>query len=120
MRTRNIAINGSGGAFVAILATQITRRVEIIEDASANAGVAQGLAYQIDDSQIPPFTTIYQLTAAEEPLILGEPIPQNNRYGTVIGKPAQNSGGFSEPATLLCNLRSLTATPTVARITEFS
>lgn len=120
MRSRLVAINGSGGAFVPILATQITRRVEIIEDASANAGVAQGLAYQFDDSQTPPYTTVYELTAAEEPLILGEPIPQSNRYGTVIGKPAQNSGGYSEPATVLCNLRSLSATATVVRITEFS
>lgn len=120
MRTTLYNINGSGGAFVSIPATMITRRAEIIEDASANAGVAQGLAYQIDDSQIPPYTTIYQLTAGEEPLILGEPIPQGKGFGSVIGKPAQNSGGFTEAATVLCKLRSLTATATIVRVTEFS
>ncbi len=34
--TRLITLNGSAGAFVAVSATQVTRRVEIIEDGSAN------------------------------------------------------------------------------------
>ncbi|MFL6427884.1 MAG: hypothetical protein ACJ71S_06540 [Acidobacteriaceae bacterium] len=119
MRTTLYNINGSGGAFTAIRATKITRRVEIVEDGSANAGVAQGLSYQFDDGQTPPFTTIYQLPGAQEPLILGEPIPQAGGYGSVIGKGPQTSGGYSEVATLLCNLRSLSATATVVRVTEF-
>ena len=33
--TRLITLNGSAGAFVAVSATQVTRRVEVIEDGSA-------------------------------------------------------------------------------------
>ncbi len=40
--TRLITLNASGGAFVAVSATQVTRRVEIIEDGSANGGTGQG------------------------------------------------------------------------------
>jgi hypothetical protein len=119
MRTTLYNINGSAGAFVSIPATQITRRVEIIEDGSANAGVAQGLQYQFDDGQTPPYTTVYAITGPEEPLILGDPVPQGKGYGPVIGKPAQNSGGYAEAATVLCKLKSLSATATVVRVTEF-
>jgi hypothetical protein len=43
--TRLISLNGSAGEFVAVAATQVTRRVEIIEDGSANGGVGQVVAY---------------------------------------------------------------------------
>lgn len=119
MKTRIVAINGSAGAWTSISATQITRRVEIIEDASANAGAAQGLQYQFDDGQVPPFTSVYQILAGDEPLILGDPVPQGRGYGPVIGVGPQSSGGSSMPATLLCKIRSLSATATAVRISEF-
>ncbi len=59
--TRLITLNGSGGAFVAVSATQVTRRVEIIEDGSANGGTGQGLAYQFNDGSSTPFTTTYTI-----------------------------------------------------------
>ena len=36
--TRLITLNASSGAFTAVSATTVTRRVEIIEDGSANGG----------------------------------------------------------------------------------
>jgi hypothetical protein len=119
MLTRLIDVNGSGGAFVAVLATQPTRRVEIIEDFSANGGVGQGLAYQFDDGETPSFTTVYEIAPQTEPIILGAPIPQQHGYGLIIGHGPDASGGYSIPATLLINLRSASATGTVVRVTEF-
>jgi hypothetical protein len=119
MRTRLIDINGSGGAWTAVYATQPTRRVEILEDYSANAGVGQGLAYQFDDGETPKFTTVYQVAPQTEPIVLGDPIPQNHGYGLIIGRGADASGGYSLAATLLANLRSASATSTVVRVTEF-
>ncbi len=119
MKTRLVAINGSGGAFTPISATQICRRVDIVEDASGAAGVAQGLAYQYDDGQVPAFTAIYEIAPANEPLRIGDSIAEGNAFGPVVGIPAQSSGGSSTPATLLCRLRSLTATGTVVRVTEW-
>lgn len=118
-KTRLITLNGSGGAFVAVSATQVTRRVEIIEDYSANAGVGQGLEYQFDDGQSPNFTTIYEIAPQTEPIILGSPIPQQHGYGLVLGHGPDASGGYTLAATLLINLRSASATATVVRVTEF-
>lgn len=117
-KTRLINLNGSGGAFVAVSATQVTRRVEIIEDGSANAGVGQGLAYQFNDGVIDPFTTTYTIEPQSEPIILGTPIPQGAGYGMVIGTPPDASGGYTIPATLLINLPSASASATVVRVTE--
>jgi hypothetical protein len=117
--TRLITLNASGGAFVAVSATQVTRRVEIIEDGSANAGVGQGIAYQFNDGSATPFTTIYTIEPQSEPIILGTPIPQGAGYAMVIGTPPDRSGGYSIAATLLINLRSASATSTIARVTEF-
>jgi hypothetical protein len=118
-KTRLITLNGSGGTFVAVSATQVTRRVEIIEDFSANAGVGQGLTYQFDDGETPNFTTVYEIAPQTEPIILGAPIPQQHGYGLVLGHGPDASGGYTIQATLLINLRSATTTGTVVRVTEF-
>jgi hypothetical protein len=117
--TRLISLNGSGGAFTAVFATQVTRRVEIIEDGSANSGIGQGLAYQFNDGSSTPFTTTYTIEPQTEPIILGNPIPTGTGYSPVIGTPAENSGGYSLAATLLINLKSASTTSTVVRVTEF-
>lgn len=117
--TRLISLNGGGGAFVAVSATQVTRRVEIIEDGSANAGVGQGLAYQFDDGSTTPFTTTYTIEPQSEPIILGTPIPQGHGFGLVIGKGAEDSGGYHLAATLLINLKSASTSTTIVRVTEF-
>jgi hypothetical protein len=117
-KTRLINLNGSAGAFVPVSATQVTRRVEVIEDGSANGGTGQGMQYQFDDGSTTPFTTTYTIEPQSEPIILGTPIPQGHGYGMVIGKPAESSGGYSMVATLLINLKSASANTTIVRVTE--
>lgn len=123
-KTRLISVNGSAGAFVTVSATSVTRRVEILEDFSANAGEGQGLAYQFDDgfgttTNVPNTANTYEIGPQTEPIILGEPIPQGAGYGRVIGTPPDNSGGYSIPATPLINVKSASTTATVIRVTEF-
>lgn len=118
-RTRLININGSAGAFTPVYATQVTRRVEVVEDFSANAGVGQGLEYQFDDGESPNFATVYSIAPQTEPVILGTPIPQGAGYALVLGHGPDSSGGYAIPATLLINIRSASALGTTIRITEF-
>ena len=106
--------------FVAVSATQVTRRVEIIEDFSANAGVGQGLTYQFDDGETPRlYYRPMEIAPQTEPIILGATIPQQHGYGLVLGHGPDASGGYTIQATLLINLRSATTTGTVVRVTEF-
>jgi len=118
-RTRLITLNGSAGAFVAVSATQVTRRVEIIEDGSANGGVGQGITYQFNDGSPTPFTTIYTIEPQTEPIILGSPVAQGAGYSLTLGTPVDKSGGYSLSATLLINLRSASTSSTAVRVTEF-
>ena len=117
-RTRLVTLNGSGGAFVAVSATTVTRRVEIIEDGSANGGTGQGIAYQFNDGSATPFTTTYTIEPQSEPIVLGSPIPQGEGFGLVIGTPPDRSGGYTLAATLLINLRSASVNSTIVRVTE--
>jgi len=117
--TRLITLNSSAGAFVAISATQVTRRVEVIEDGSANAGTGQGIAYQFNDGSATPFTTTYTIEPQSEPIVLGSPIPQGEGYALTLGTPPDNSGGYALAATLLINLRSASTNTTIVRVTEF-
>jgi hypothetical protein len=117
--TRLITLNGSGGAFTAVSATQVTRRVEIIEDGSANGGTGQGISYQFNDGSATPFATTYTIEPQSEPIVLGTPIAMGAGYSLVLGTPPDRSGGYTLAATLLINLRSASATPTIARVTEF-
>ena len=117
--TRLITLNGSAGAYVAVSATQVTRRVEVIEDGSANGGTGQGIAYQFNDGSATPFTTTYTIEPQSEPIVLGSPIPQGGGYALTIGTPPDNSGGYALAATLLINLRSAGTNTTIVRVTEF-
>src|SRR5882762_5460074 len=103
--TRLITLNNNSGAFVAVSATQVTRRVEIIEDGSANGGTGQGLTYQFNDGSATPFTTTYTIEPPAEPIVLGTPVPQGAGFGLVIGVPPDKSGGNTLAATLLVNLK---------------
>lgn len=117
-RTRLIGLNAVAGAFTSIYATQVTRRVEIVEDAAANGGVGQGLQYQFDDGSSTPFTTTYSIASQTEPITLGQPIPQEAGYAPVLGHGPDSSGGYALAATLLIKLRS-SGNATTVRITEF-
>ncbi len=117
--TRLISLNGSAGAFIPVSATQVTRRVEVIEDGSANSGVGQGIAYQFNDGSATPFTTTYTIEPQSEPIVLGTPVPQGGGFALVLGTPPDNSGGYALAATLLINLKSASTTSTIVRVTEF-
>lgn len=113
-KQRLVSINGSGGAFVIIRATTMCRRVEVIEDASANAGVKQGLAYQVaNDGTLNGFTNTFAADPVDEPVVVRD-------FGAVIGNGPDASGGFTIPATQVINVRSLSATATVVRVTEYA
>lgn len=117
--TRLISLNAVAGAFTPVYATQVTRRVEIIEDAGANGGVGAGLLYQFEDGSATPFTTTYEVAPQTEPILLGTPIPEGTGYGLVLGHGPDNSGGQALAATLLINLKSASAETTTVRVTEF-
>lgn len=122
---RTIAINGNAGAYTTVLATQVTRRVEIVEDYSANAGVGQGLEYNLPDNKSldpanPAWLGPFEIAPQTEPIILGEPVPQGAGYGTVLGHGPDASGGYTLAATPLIQIRSATATSTTIRVSEFA
>ena len=117
--TRLIGLNAVAGAFTSVYATQVTRRVEIIEDAAANGGVGAGLQYQFDDGSATPFTTTFEVAPQTEPIVLGTPVSEGAGYGLVLGHGPDNSGGQALGATLLVKLKSASAETTAVRVTEF-
>lgn len=108
------AINATGGAFIAILATTWCRYVEIIED---DAAAAVGLQYQLPNDS---FTATYDISAAHEPIKLGEPSYQGST-GPLLGHTAivlqtdtsKIAAGNNSPATTLCNIKSFGAATTI-------
>lgn len=110
---RLVAVNGSGGAFVSILASIPCRRMEIIEDDSVTA---QGLDYQLPNDN---FATTFDVTAAHEPIVLGNVVAAGHGAGPVLGYPAQRTAGESIAADTVIKLRSKTVTATTVRVTEY-
>ena len=110
---RQIALNGTGGAFVNILAATFTRSIEMQED---EAGAVQGLEiYSLEDN----FLTLNTFSFDSEPL----QIPNIHRMGdrgALLGMPAQGAvGAFNyRAADKLVSARSATATATVLRFIE--
>jgi hypothetical protein len=115
-KARLVNLNGSGGAFVQILATIPCRKMTAIEDYSANAGVGQGLEYQLPGDD---FTQVFSIAPQTEPIVL-EDQSYEGGPGSMLGNGPGFITGFGETTgTPLINLRSATATATVVRITEF-
>jgi hypothetical protein len=124
-RVRTIAINANTGAYTTVLATMVTRRVEILEDFSANAGVGQGLEYMLPDPgslnpAVPSWDGPFEIAPQTEPIVLGEPVPQGHGFGSVLGHGPDASGGYELPATPLIQIRSASATATTIRVSEFT
>jgi hypothetical protein len=96
-RSRLIAINATGGALVAILATGPTCSIEVRED---DLAAATGFAYQSAEDN---FATLNTLATTSEPL----QIPNVGRYpmhGPLLGLNAQGVAGafnFTAATTLL-------------------
>ena len=136
---RIIDINGSGGAFVSILATSTVRRLVVDESQITSAGAAnvpQGVIdYKLpNDGTANGFTTVFRATAADEgiigaeglPIVLGNPIGQHEMAGEVIGQLAQPIVGLpaaqqaAAAATTMIQVRSGTATGTSLVVTEYN
>lgn len=111
---RQIALNGSGGAFVNIYPTLPVRKFDAMED---EAGNTQGVAVL---TLLDNFVTTNTFSFGSEPIS----IPDPQRYpalGPILGLPAQNAvGAFNYTAAkLLMQARSATATATTLRFEEW-
>lgn len=134
-----LAINGSGGAFVSVVAKSTVRRLEIEESSVTVAAAAQTLQgllqYQLpNDDTAAGFTTIFQAVggnteAAEGTVVpakiaLGNPVGQMKEGGEIIGQLGQPIVGSNPPglttATTMIKLRSGTATATTVMVTEYN
>jgi hypothetical protein len=116
--TRLIAINNSGGALTTINVSIPCRRMEIVEDASANAGAKQGLIFQW---LLDGFANTYQAAAGDEPLVIQNSMTQGRGQGPLLGLPQQNTpGAFNfRAADPVIKVKSSSANPTTVRVTEF-
>ncbi|HEV7674392.1 MAG TPA: hypothetical protein VGQ12_07670 [Candidatus Angelobacter sp.] len=115
---RQIALNGSGGAMVAIVSTIPARRVRVRED---EAAAAVGLQYLLPNDN---FTQQYVVGVPGSPpapqIDLGNSVGQGNNQGPILGWPAQNIGGATAPsaATTYLKARSKAAGVTNVNVTE--
>lgn len=132
-----IDINGSGGAWVSIMATSTVRRLVVDESqitAEDAANTPQGVIdYRIPNDGTPKgFTTIFRASASDEgiigaeglPIVLGNPIGQHEMAGEVIGQLGQPIVGIPTAniaaATTMIQVRSGTATGTSLVVTEYN
>jgi hypothetical protein len=115
---RLIAVNNNAGALTTVNVSIPCRRMEVVEDASANGGAKQGLIYQwLFDG----FAVTYQAAAGDEPLIIQNSMTQGRGQGPLLGLPLQNApGAFNfRAADPVIKVKSSSANPTTLRVTEF-
>jgi len=134
-------INGSGGAFVSVLAKSTVRRLIIKEStltAAGGANTLQGLLqYRVpNDNTANGFTTIFTEAGAndvtaqgnitEAEIVLGGDRTQHLEMGEIIGQLAQPIVGMpaaqqaAQAATTMIQLRSGTATGTSVMVIEYN
>jgi hypothetical protein len=134
-------INGSGGAFVPIIAKSTVRRLIVRESTITSAGVAntlQGLLqYKVpNDNTANGFTTIFSEAGAntiaaqgnvvEAEITLGGDRTQHMEMGEIIGQLAQPIVGLpaaqqaAAAATTMMQIRSGTATGTSVTVIEYN
>ena len=89
--TRLITLNGSAGAFVAVSATQVTRRVGDYRRRERQwRDRPERLAYQFNDGSATPFTTTYTIEPQQEPIVLGTPCSRKGAgFALVVGTPGR-------------------------------
>lgn len=130
-RATTYAIPAEGGNPVILRCTMVTRKVAIVEDASGNGGVMQGLRYQLPQSingfgvvtwgdwiEVPPSDSL-------EPIIItGGPDDHDP-----TAPPVGNGGSYPYPVspggpvtlgTPICQITSLGANATVVAVTEWN
>lgn len=106
----SVAVNGSGGAQVSLLATTFSREVEIAEDNATPQGIVITL----------PSGKTINVPYSEQPFVFGNKQGSlGGGWGILIGRPADTNGGqCAIPATTYCQVRSMTATATSVSVTE--
>lgn len=123
-KTRQININGSAGAFTKIRCSIMAFRMLIQEDLAANAGVAQGLQYQMA-------TTVGADVTYGPTLETGEPIEivgsagDTNPHKEPIGSGGSSPnpvapGGPVTTGTIILQIKSASATATVIDVAEWA
>jgi hypothetical protein len=117
-KTTLYTLNAAAGAFTAIPATIPCRYVEIREDESV---APQGLIYQRpnEDRTFSVTETVGTPGTPDQPqIILGNKVAVGNAQGSILGLPAQNSGGSAIAATTLIQIKSKGAGANVIRVIE--
>lgn len=128
---RIIDINGSGGAFVPVLATRTCRRVEVRESPVTSAGAAntlqQSLQYKLpNDAFTQVFGSVpgmYEIAPGVAAFVIADEVANQHNQGGAVGAGAQPLIGLGEnavPAITLFQVRSGTATGTSVEVTEFA
>lgn len=122
-KTTIYAVNGSGGAYVAIPSTAGSRRVTIVECPPAGGSfndtnfAPQGLNYKLPRDG---FVQVYPNLPGQA-IVLGDSIAWGKGAGALLGGPAQTDpGGRTIPATTYIELISATVTGTQVAVTEES
>ena len=130
-------INGSAGTFTTLYGVRLSRMIEIIEDFSANAGVGQGLTYNLPDPRNAPGPTYpagssiptppgnwlgpFSIAPQTEPIVLGDKYAIHQPYGAQVANgPSVLLGVGVVSGTPYIQIKSASATATVIRVTEFS
>jgi hypothetical protein len=131
-----LAINGSGGVFIPVLAKSTVRRLVIKESPITVTGTTQALQGVLDytlpnDDTAAGFTTIFRAVGGNTETTEGQVItaqielgsPNTNlSFGEIIGQVGQQIVGLPSvnPATTMIQLRSGTATATTVEVTEYN
>lgn len=130
-------INGSGGAFITLVGTRLSKAIDIIEDFSANAGLGQGLTYNLPDPANTPGPTYpagsgittppgnwlgpFSVAPQSEPITLGDRFAIHAPYGpSVANGPGVILGIGITGGTPYIQIKSASATGTKIRVTEYS
>jgi|GEM_PF-2479594 len=129
-KTRLIPVNANNGAWTMIRCTIFATKMAIVEDGSANAGVQQGLEYQLlthagnDNIAAGPTITV-PANLSQEPIMI-EGYPGDHPPSTVpIGNGGStpypvSPGGPVTQGTPVIQVRSASANATTVAVTEWS
>lgn len=119
-KTRLIEVPAAGGDPVIIRCTQITTKISIQEDGSANGGVRQGLIYQRLTSTghgqvtVGPAVTVLP---AQEPIVFEDGMPIGN--GGSSPYPVSPGGPVTQ-GTPICQMTSVSDNATAVDVTEWN
>lgn len=120
-----VSVNASTGAFTTLFGTVLSKAIELLEDFSANAGIGQGLTYNLIDwrnttnPQNPVWVGPFSLGPQTEPIKLGDLYQIHAPYGSSVANgPNVGIGVGVTNATPYIQIKSAGSATTV-RVTEF-